>query len=191
MEREIRFRFAGHLLPSERILWVGRPGQRFNYSGQNIYNILIYSFSTGVLLYLTSLDRHDRPMFVFLLISSGFWIFLFGGRFLYEAWLRARTFYAVTDRRALFLCFGVGDRPRLTAIDRSKICSVEQSGSDAQGTIYFAGGAEQKRTVLDKILNLAPDKRLQFFKIAQPNHVFGLLQRPAVGSPSSGSDFGP
>ena len=191
MEREIRFRFAGHLLPGEHILWVGRPGQRFRFSGSDVYDAITNLFSAVVLLYLVGLDPHDRPMLIFISISFGLWVSVFGGRFLYEAWLRGRTFYAVTDRRALFLCIGVGDRPRLTAIDRSQISSVEQSGSDAWGTIYFAGGAEQKRTILEKILNLAPDRRLQFLKISQPNQVFRLLQGPAVGSHVSGGGLRP
>lgn len=183
MEREIRFRFAGHLLPGERILWAARPGERFNFSGRDVYDILAYSFSAVILFYFVGLDPRDRPMLIFISISFGLWVSLFGGRLLYEAWLTGRTFYAVTDRRILFLCIGVGDRPRLTAIDRSQITSVDQSGSDPRGTICFSAGAQRKKTIVDKILNVAPNERIQFLKISEPNHVFRLLQGPAVGSP--------
>lgn len=191
MEREIRFRFASHLLSGERILWVGRPGQRFRFRGRDVYEVLSGVFSAAIILYLAGLDSHDRPIQIFVSISFGLWISFFGFKILYEAWMRGRTFYAITDHRALFLCIGIGDRPRLTSIDRSQIVSVEQAGSDARGTIYFAGAAEQKRTLLDKILNLAPDRRFHFLKISQPNQVFRLLQGQAVGSPVSGGGLGP
>ncbi|WP_155982211.1 hypothetical protein [Xanthobacter sp. 126] len=191
MEREIRFRFAGQLLPGERIRWVGHPGKGFDLDSLVLSDIFINFLSAVILLYLVGLDQHDRPMFFFVLASFGLWAILFAGRFLHEAWLRGRTFYALTDRRVLFLCFGVGDRPRLTALDLSNIVSIQQSGSDAFGTIYFADGPKKKKSILDRALRASPDRRLQFFKIAEPSRVFRLLQARAVGFPLPDTAFGP
>lgn len=66
-------------------------------------------------------------------------LYLIGGRFLYDSWVRARTYYAVTSRRVLVLSLR---RVRtLVALDLGSTSVSTEERSDGSGSIVFGSAA--------------------------------------------------
>ena len=61
---------------------------------------------------------------------------MIAGRFVVDAWLRGKTYYAVTSRRILIARWGIGSK--LTALGLDRLPDVQLSqGVDGRGTIRF------------------------------------------------------
>ena len=72
----------------------------------------------------------------------GVGLFIFAGRFGLDAFIRAQTFYGVTDRRALSLRLVFGPALMSTALG----CDVAlKMASNGRGTLDFAGGVGRPR----------------------------------------------
>ena len=75
----------------------------------------------------------------FYLIGSVFAVFGFYfafGRFIYKKWKKARTYYALTNKRALILTLAFGRKLDGAFLDR--LVAINKSvRSDGSGTVYF------------------------------------------------------
>jgi len=91
-----------HLIPGERLLWAGRPKQGLLLRGEDAFLIplaLLWTFIMLPNLLASETVRIDPFSLLFLIIG----LYLLIGRFLVDAWLRSRTYYAVTDRQAIIV----------------------------------------------------------------------------------------
>lgn len=99
-EREIR----PELEPGERVLWAGQPRQGLRLDWSDLYSIPFGLFFFGFSVFWTAGAYQGSPIFALFgvpfLIAGAYIAF---GRFFVEAQQRARTYYAVTDRRALIV----------------------------------------------------------------------------------------
>lgn len=101
-------RFAPYLDPGEAIVWSGRPPRGLLLRAADVF-LIPFSFVWfgGVLFaFAGAIDGRNASGGLFhpvlaLFLLVGFYIAF--GRFLVDAFSRTRTFYAVTDRRALIL----------------------------------------------------------------------------------------
>ncbi len=179
--------FAGHLLPGESVEWWGQPQQ-------------------GLLL-----TRHDGMLIPFSLLWGGFSIFwevkalqseqplpfgLFGipfvfiglyliaGRFAVDAWLRARMFYALTDRRVLIVRRAPWPNFQALSLGRLPETTLNE-GSHGRGTIRFGTpalvpdgeGGRQYASSWTAALDPTP----QFLAIDDARNVFAAIQQRARG----------
>lgn len=123
-------------LPGERVLWSGQPGQGIRLSPQDAY-LIPFSLMWGgfALFWNVGVWTEGAPLFFRLwglpFLVAGFYVAV--GRFAHDAWLRARTYYAVTDRR-IVICRG----DKVRSIDRTALplLDMEERG-DGSGTIWF------------------------------------------------------
>jgi hypothetical protein len=131
------------LLSGESLQWAGRPNPRVIFHRDDWYAIpfsLLWGgfaifWEAGVLGYWGKVQRGPSTFMAiwgipFLLIGQ----YMIWGRFLYDAWLKARTYYAVTNRRVLVLQEGWERETKSNYLEG--IPSIEREGT-ATGTIWF------------------------------------------------------
>jgi hypothetical protein len=150
--------FAAHLLPNEEILWTGRPDRRRVFTASDWF-FIPFSLLWGGFAFLW------EGLVIYGLASSppsGFavvpWVFaLFGlpfvlmglylivGRFVHRAWAHRRTWYALTNKRALVAYGPAGKHGRSVTLGDMTDISADRR-TDGSGTITF-GQAERARTM--------------------------------------------
>jgi hypothetical protein len=128
--------FSSRLVGGERLVWSGRPQQGLMLSARDVFLIPFSLLWAGFAVFWeASVARDGAPAF-FVLWGLPFLVvgaYVTVGRFVHDAWIRARTRYALTDRRALILRGG-----QLTSIDLKRVDAVSVSGSGSgRGTIEF------------------------------------------------------
>ena len=104
--------------PTERILWSGRPRQGLRLQASDAiaipFSLMWGGFAffwegTVIHLFWTTPAGTRGPLAFFVLFGSVFatvGAYLVLGRFFADARTRARTWYAITDRRALIVVVG-------------------------------------------------------------------------------------
>src|SRR5262249_45574969 len=99
-------------------------------------------------------------------------LFMALGRFALDAWLRARTSYAVTDKRILIA--RAGPFSHFTSLDLDRLPDVNLDGAGrARGTIRFGQPAFSNRSLSGWAPS--PDPTPQFLAIEDASRVFDLI----------------
>jgi hypothetical protein len=144
VETEIAVKLQSELLSGESVLWAGRPNPDVIFHSDDWYMIpfsLLWGgfaifWEAGVLGYWGHNSKGAPSMFMviwgipFVVIGQYFiW-----GRFFYDAWIKRRTYYAITNRRVLILQEGWKRKTSSTYLD--SIPTIEREGS-ATGTLWF------------------------------------------------------
>ncbi len=142
--------FQPDLLQDETIEWLGQPETSVNFNRSDIFLIpfsilwggfalfalftMVYSWFAGT-RETASTSGYMYGIFVIIFFSI-IGVYLIIGRFIYKKWQKRRTYYALTNKRALVLSLSFGRKlqgiylDRLPAINKS----VRHSGI---GTINF------------------------------------------------------
>ena len=173
--------FEGRLLPRETILWSGVPGQGILFTPRD--GLLIpFSLLWGgfVVFWETTVLRTNAPPF-FALFGAAFvliGLFLVFGRFLFDAWLRSRTAYALTDRRVLIVRSGPWSNFQAVSLDRLPEATLSES-ANGRGTIRFGPPAPMFGRYGGGgfgywVASLGPTP--QFLAIDDAKRVFALVQ---------------
>jgi hypothetical protein len=132
-------RLQPYLLPSERVLWTGRPPTGFLFRRSDLFLLPFSLLWAGFAVFWEFMAWKQGAPWFFLLFGGAFvvaGVFFVAGRFAYDMMVRDRTVYAVTDARALVLG-GMSGR-MLTSMQISKIGQVGLELHDqGRGTITF------------------------------------------------------
>jgi hypothetical protein len=133
------------LMSNESIHWAGVPNPRVIFHSDDWTAIPFSLAWTGFFVfweaqalgYLQDATRHEGANTFMVLWGIPFLVmgnYMIWGRFLSDAWLKRRTYYAVTNRRVLVLQEG---RTRKTStIFLEEIPQIEKEG-DTTGTLWF------------------------------------------------------
>lgn len=93
------------LSPSEELIWCGKPQQGIIFTGRDIPTTIIYSIFTGFALFILSMFLRSASLpYIFYYGAVAFAIiacYLLFGRFIEQAHLRKKTWYALTSQRIL------------------------------------------------------------------------------------------
>ena len=126
------------LAPGEQLLWVGRPKQGFAIRASDL---LFIPFTTlwliGAIWISIALLRQDgvaslRFTFPFILFGAAFII----SRFWFDAKLRGRTFYGVSDRRLIIITYWLGQESDF--VNLKELLELRYTHrSDRTGTLEF------------------------------------------------------
>ncbi len=134
---------ARELSPSEQLLWWGRPLAGLRLRGSDAIGIPFSLMWGGFAIFWETMVIRTGAPFVFKLWGIPFvavGLYLIAGRFLYDAWRRSRTAYAVTNERVILLSGGV--RPSVLSLRLATIPAVSLTeGRGGVGTISFGGEA--------------------------------------------------
>jgi hypothetical protein len=138
-------KFQPELMASENIYWAGMPNPKVIFHSDDWMLIPFSLVWTGFFVFSEAQAfgfwaRTSRPagndIFLelwgipFLVVGN----YMVWGRFIYDAWAKRRTYYAVTNRRVLMLQDGW--KRKTTTIFLNAIPQIEREGSKA-GTLWF------------------------------------------------------
>jgi hypothetical protein len=151
--------FAAHLLPGEEILWTGRPDPRRVFTASDWFVIpfsLVWAggafFWEGAVisgLASSPSSKYAVVPWVFALFGLPFvlmGLYLIVGRFVHRAWAHRRTWYALTNKRALVAYGPAGQHGRSVTLGDVKDISADRR-TDGSGTITF-GQADRATTIV-------------------------------------------
>jgi hypothetical protein len=178
---------AGHLLPGERIHWVGKPdpgklfgpADKFLVPFSLVWAGFAFLWMGGV---VTAIVRGEEGLWFFALFGVPFvlvGLYMVFGRFVYKRWRRKRTTYAVTDTRVLSIVAGRGTQIVSQAFLSSLPAVSSTISSDGSGTIVFgteSTGLASARAGLDLFPGASGDA-IAFFDIPDARHVADLVSR--------------
>jgi hypothetical protein len=172
---------SDRLLTGERILWSGRPAQGLLFTGRDTVLIPFMFGAFAVFWESMVLTQQNAPGFFmlwgvpFVLIG----LYLIVGRFLLDAWIRAGTDYAVTNKRILISRSGPFSKFTAVSLDRLPDASLSESAG-GRGTIRF-GPAMQFFGGRNSMASWTPslDPTPQFIAIENAPSVFDQIQLAA------------
>lgn len=108
---------SAHLIPGERLLWAGRPKQGLLLRSEDIFIIpfsIIWSF-IPVSVMMSRITTGEGQIGILNVLFLGFGLYLLMGRFPVDIWLRSRTYYGLTNERAIIV----------NGLNSSKVRSVD------------------------------------------------------------------
>jgi hypothetical protein len=139
MDPTISQKIGPWLERDERLLWSGRPGRGIVFKAGDVFLIPFCVVWCGfVIFWHVGVYRSNAPLF-FLLFGALFVVvglYFVIGRFIWDAFRRARTVYAVTNRRIVI----VSDvwRRELRSLELEGLSQIQfREGRDGRGTITF------------------------------------------------------
>jgi hypothetical protein len=177
--------FQPDLLKDEEILWSGQPDPsvHFNRADRFWIPVGLSNFLIGLVMHFDLVTESTTlffPIFSIILITIG--VFMLVVRFIFKSWSKRRTFYAITNRRALVLR---DSRARkVHAVYLSRIPVTEKTvRADGVGTVYF-GTPELARTFqyygntgMEWPSPFATPEALAFYDIRGVDGVYDLANR--------------
>jgi hypothetical protein len=129
-------KFQSELMSGENLLWTGRPTPGKVFHSDDWYAIPFSLLWGGFFVFWESTVVKSQSFFMilwgipFIVVGQ----YLIWGRFLYDAWIKRRTSYAITSRRVLILQEGWKRKTSATYLEG--IPSIESEGTTV-GTIWF------------------------------------------------------
>ncbi len=183
--------FQPYLLPGERLLWTGRPRQGLAFYPMDVLLIPFSLMWGGFAIFWnysvwTSFPDSGTPDdWVFKLWGLPFLavgLYLIAGRFLFDAWVRRRSYYAVTNERILIL--RTSPTTKLISLDIQSLPMFELAEKrDGTGTIVFdsenVGYSWFGRNRGLGIWTPAASASPQFFRVDRPREVYELIRKRA------------
>ena len=129
--------WAGILDQGENILWQGRPLPRLRLEFQTPFEPLFFTFFTGFsVFWMVGASRAGGLFWTFGLLFFVVGSYSLIGQHYWKRYLRAHTFYTLTDRRAL-IATDVWGRRTLKSYPIAKSTMVELADG-APGSVFFA-----------------------------------------------------
>lgn len=180
----IEIAFNGRLLPGERIIWSGQPGEGLILTSYDIFLIPFSLIWCGFAIFWTfGATTAGAPGFftAWGLMFVCFGLYFVFGRFVVDAWIRGGMHYAVTDRRILI----ARSRPseKFSAISISQLPDVTLSErSNGRGTIRFGQAVSMWGNRGFGGWSPSLDPTPQFIAIEDCRRVFDLIQRTNHGA---------
>ena len=177
-------RWRPWLHSGERLLWSGRPKRGLVFRLADLYMVPL-----GLLWFALTVGLDSRDLLADAPWAFGPWAMLIGvvglyllaGRFVHDAFLRARLFYAVTDRRVLVLRTG-RFRGGLKSIEIEYLPMLElRERSDGRGTLVFDPGDDRDIWGGRGAGHLSPAfaDGARFYRIEQPRLVYDIVRKQA------------
>jgi hypothetical protein len=143
---------SAELSPAETVKWSGRPNPAVIFHLEDWamipFSLLWGGFAIFWLLGASGIwgvwAHRPSPSFQWFGVIWGTPFVLVGqymiwGRFVYSRWKKRRTYYALTDRRALIIREGLGNRTTSSAYFESTVAVDKRVRSDGIGSISFGG----------------------------------------------------
>jgi hypothetical protein len=181
--------FTGRVLPGERIVWSGQPQQGLLLTERDIFHIPGSLAWCGFAIFWASTATRASlagPALIgVLFVPLGRMLVVIGlyfvvGRFIVDAWVRRRVYYAVTDQRILI----ERGAPlwRFTALNIARLPDITlEERSNGRGTIRFEESDRRMRAWSPSL-----DPTPQLLSIEDARRVFDLIQRSRARASASG-----
>ena len=167
--------FSAYLAPGEIVRWSGRPQQGLTFRQGDIFLVPFSLVWCGFAIFWEYLAWTAGGDGFFMLFGAVFvcvGLYMVFGRFLFDAFMRSRMRYALTDTRALILGGFSGNS--LTEFDLRSTSSIRYAAiSGGRGTINF----EPESTVINQAFRWhSPHELPEFFKTGNANVAYRHIQ---------------
>ncbi|HML09980.1 MAG TPA: hypothetical protein VK432_03905 [Stellaceae bacterium] len=177
--------YTWRLLDREQLIWSGRPGQGLRLTSRDAF-LIPFSLLWGgfAVFWESSVVRSNGPAFFrfwgvpFLAIGA----YLVFGRFILDAWARAKTRYAVTNQRVLIVREWPFQKYIALGIDRLPQIELSEQ-ANGRGTILFGEQAPMWGRTGWSSWTPSLSATPQFIAIDDARDVFDKIQR--AGQPGS------
>jgi len=139
MDFETTQRIQPELAATERLLWAGRPAQGLVLRKADLFMIPFSLLWGGFAIFWEYSAWSTGAPLLFLLFGLPFvlmGLYLIVGRFFADAYIRGRTYYAVSDARILILTEAFSRSLKSMDLKTVTDVSLSQRGIDG-GTIFF------------------------------------------------------
>lgn len=129
---------TAHLAPDERLLWAGRPKQGFAIRAQDLLFIPFMTLWLAGAIWVSILILREEGISslsftaIFLLFGAAFP----ASRYFFDAKLRGRTFYGLSDRRAIIVTYWLGQEINSVYLNELHELRFTRR-SDGTGTLEF------------------------------------------------------
>jgi len=172
--------FQDKLLEGETVIWAAQPGQGIILGGRDAlmipFSLIWGGFSIFWEVEVLSLKHSPTVMkffgIPFLLVG----VYIVIGRFLVDAYVRKRMYYAVTNHRILIL--RLSPFPSFTSLSLDRLPELKLTeGRNGRGTISF--GQQNQGVGRNGFGAWTPslDSIPKFISIDNAQNVFGMIQR--------------
>jgi hypothetical protein len=130
------------LLRDERVLWQGQPDPSKHFSPADVFLVPFSLIWGGIAISAPFSVASEAPFgLVFAIPFALFGLYFIVGRFVYKAWRKRRTLYAITDMRVLSIERGLrGIRHQAGFIDRIPAIN-RRTRRDGSGSIKFGSAS--------------------------------------------------
>jgi hypothetical protein len=172
---------ATQLLDGERIAWAGGPGMGIRLQAADTFLIPFSLLWCGFAFFweYSVVSIGHAPMFMrlwgipFILVGLYFVV----GRFILDAWLRGRTYYAITNQRVLI--YRPAPFGRFTALSLKQLPEMNLiESANGSGTIRFGPQTPMfGRGASFSIWTPSLDPTPQFVAVASASALFRQLQQ--------------
>jgi hypothetical protein len=176
LDYDLASRFGPFLAPGETVRWVGRPKQGIAFRPADLLAIPFSIMWCGFAIFWEVAVIASGAPFFFMIWGAPFvlvGLYIVFGRFNYDAHVRSRTLYALTEQNAFILGGRSGDK--LKAIDLRTLgeISLRQSGG-GRGSITFGAFNPMTPNLAGWPGITAP---AEFFAIEGASDVYGQIQK--------------
>jgi hypothetical protein len=166
------------LLPGERLLWAGRPRRGLILRARDLYLVpaSLFIAAFAVVWNLGSWSNGGPFLSAMGLFIAVVGLYALAGRFLHDAWLRARLLYAVSNRRVILLDTGPRRHLRSLEIGYLPMLELDQRTSD-RGTLRFDVEEEHNPFFRNDLRLWMPPTSggLSFEQIERPRMVYDII----------------
>ena len=168
------------LLRNEDVIWWGQPVQGMRLNRRDVFLIPFSLLWGGFAMFWEAkvLTIPTRTAFPFVLFGVPFvliGLFLIFGRFLLDSWLRRRTTYALTVRRALIVRTAPWPSFKAISLDHSLEATLLEE-ANGRGTIRFGATAPMYSGLGFAVWVATLDPTPQFLSIDGVQRVFTAIQ---------------
>ncbi len=132
-----------YLLPSERVIWTGRPPTGILFRKSDALLVPLSLLWCGFAVFWEYMASQQGAPVFFLLFGGVFTLvglYMVAGRFVYDMWVRGNTVYAVTEDRAMILGGLFTQTLKAFSLKNQQQISLERR-ADGRGTILFGAPA--------------------------------------------------
>lgn len=178
---DIHSKFQQELQQGERILWTGQPDPNIFFTKGDLFLIPFSLLWGGGMMFavlpgLFTGNQLDFPFGFFPLIFVFVGAYITVGRFIFKYLRKKKTYYAVTNHRALMLTELFGRN--LQAINIKTVSAVNKSSnSQGTGSIVFGELSQQASMYSNMGMDLFSGNVPAFFDIHNVDHVYTTLGR--------------
>ena len=144
--------FTAELVPGESIVWSGRPNPSVILHREDWFaipfSLMWGGFAIFWLLIASGLlnwsNKPNHPFQLFAVIWGTPFVlvgqYLIWGRFIYRRWKKNRTYYALTNRRALIVEYGLTNSREVSSASLATVSVIDRRvRGDGNGSISFGG----------------------------------------------------